>query len=228
MITATVIDLARPESGDRSLRVFLPGAFMSASDYTTHGFLDAVRRRAWPIDIVAVDTDIEHYFDDDLTDHLHSQVISPALARGVTTIWLAGISLGGFGALRYAEAHREIVEGLLLLSPFLGSRGLIAEVAAAGGLGRWVPGTADQAPQHRLLSWLSAYRPLDRRWPEIRLAYGEDDRFSAAHRLLAEILPRDVVTTTAGGHDWETWEALWEQILQTAPSVTSKRMKVRR
>ena len=57
---------------------------------------------------------------------------SPALARGVTTIWLAGISLGGFGALRYAEAHREIVEGLLLLSPFLGSRGLIAEVAAAG------------------------------------------------------------------------------------------------
>ena len=53
----------------------------------------------------------------------------PALARG-STLWLGGISLGGYVALCCAEADPRGIAGLCLMAPYLGSylvAGLLTE-----------------------------------------------------------------------------------------------------
>jgi hypothetical protein len=35
--------------------------------------------------------------------------------------------------------------------------------------------------------------------------------------MLADLLPNDRVVIAAGGHDWETWTALWRQVLDMQP-----------
>jgi pimeloyl-ACP methyl ester carboxylesterase len=199
----------------RILLVMLPGAYMSAEDFSRHGFAAALD--GWPIDVIAVETGVDRYLDNVIAERLHQEIILPAQARGYRRIWQLGISLGGMGALLHAQAHPGMVEGILLLSPFLGTRGLIAEIAAAGGLRHW-PGV-QQAPTYEqsLLTALGQYRADDARWPKLLLGYGVQDRFAAAHRLLAELLPEDRVFTAQGGHDWETWTALWHRMLGCAP-----------
>jgi pimeloyl-ACP methyl ester carboxylesterase len=165
--------------------------------------------------MIAVETGMECYLDGTSVPLLHDQVIVPARARGVQRIWLVGISLGGLGALLYARAHPDQVAGLILLAPFIGSRGLIAEVERAGGLRPWqllgrpAPGGLETS-ERQLLAWLGAGEGL----PDMRLAYGTEDRFAAAHRLLAALLPDDRVLTMPGGHDCPTWRALWQDMLR--------------
>ncbi|HLZ64830.1 MAG TPA: alpha/beta fold hydrolase [Aliidongia sp.] len=199
-------------TGARRLLVMLPGADMSAEDFRTHGFFAAVRERGLPVDMTAVETGMEAYLDGLSVPPLHEQVIAPAHAAGMR-IWLVGISLGGMGALLYARAHPELIAGVVLLAPFIGSRGLIAEVERAGGLRHWRPASGEtETNERRLLAWLGAGEGL----PDMRLGYGTDDRFAAAHRLLAALLPADRVATAPGGHDWPTWRCLWQEMLPTA------------
>ena len=216
--TMTIVgDLAPAADAGRILLVMLPGAYMSAADFTRHGFVAALGRYDWPIDVIAVETGIDRYLDNCIAERLHQEIILPAQARGYRRLWLHGISLGGMGALLYAQAHPKTVEGILLLSPFLGTRGLIAEIAAAGGLRHW-PGV-QQAPTYEqsLLTALGQCQTDEESWPKLLLGYGVQDRFAAAHRLLAELLPEDRVFTAEGGHDWETWTGLWHRMLGCAP-----------
>ena len=62
---------------------------------------------------------------------------------GCRSIWLAGISLGGFIALDYAaDLSRRDWDGLCLLAPYLGNRMLIDEIAGAAGLAGLATGSA--------------------------------------------------------------------------------------
>ena len=201
----------------RELLVLLPGAGMTADDFAAHGFVAALRRRAWDCDVLAVETGVETYLDDDIAARLHDEVIAPALETGVAGVWLAGISVGGFGALSYVRAGHAPVAGVLLLAPFLGSGGLIAKVASAGSLYSWSLGCSDGATsQQRLLAWLASDEFTVSAKQRVYLGFGEQDRFAVAHRLLAELLPAARVRTVQGGHDWPTWEVLWDELLATA------------
>lgn len=201
----------------RTLLLLLPGADMTAADFETHGLIGAVCRRC-SAEVIAVDTGTDCYLDEAIAGRLQAEIIGPARARGIERIWIGGISLGGMGALLYAEAYPRMVEGLLLLAPFIGSRGLIDKIGEAGGIARWQePATGHQTPEHRLIAWIRDCHAGVRQWPDIRLAYGSDDRFVAAHRLLGEVLPADKVVVGPGGHDWETWSRLWERLLDTEP-----------
>lgn len=209
-------DFATPSDRPHPLLVLLPGGYMRAQDFLTYGFFDAVRKIGrMPIDIIAADTGMEAYLDGSVVSRLHDEALAPILSKGARRVWLAGISLGGLGALLYAQAHPEQIEGLLLISPFIGTRGVVAEIRNAGGFRDWQPPTADAATdERRLLRWLKTYRSGDPAWPNLYLGYGSEDRFAASYRLLAEILPADSTVTTAGGHDWETWTVLWAQLLR--------------
>jgi pimeloyl-ACP methyl ester carboxylesterase len=190
-------------TGAATLFVMLPGADMHAEEFQANGFLDGTNA----VDRIAVETGMECYLDEISVQRLEDEVIAPARARGPVRIWLVGISLGGMGALLYAQAHPGRIAGVILLAPFIGSRGLIAEVERAGGLRHWR--ARDLAtPERRLLSWLGRGETL----PAVHLAYGIDDRFSAAHRLLADLLPPERVVTAPGGHDWPTWCRLWQDL----------------
>ena len=190
-------------SGAPTLLVMLPGADMHAEEFRTNGFLDG----DGPVDRIAIETGMECYLDEISVALLHDQVIVPAQARGTVRIWLVGISLGGMGALLYAQAHPDRIAGTILMAPFIGSRGLIAEVVRAGGLRHWHPADLTTA-ERRLLFWLGSGDGL----PDMRLGYGTDDRFAAAHRLLADLLPAERVVTAPGGHDWPTWRTLWQTL----------------
>src|ERR1700761_7035970 len=134
--------------------ILLPGAYMHAPDFVTHGFVSKARNH-FTGDIVPVETGMEAYLDGSIVGRLHD-VISP-LRREGARVWLGGVSLGGLGALLYAQAHPEAVAGLLLMAPFIGTRGAVAQVIEAGGFDRWQLPTDDAATdEHRLLHWLKS------------------------------------------------------------------------
>src|ERR1700761_2893575 len=103
--------------------LLLPAAYPHAGDFASHGFIATARRAGGIGDIAAIETGMDAYLDGSIVRHLHETIGSVG-----TRVWLAGISLGGLGALLYAKAHPETVAGMMLLSPFIGTRGAVAQV----------------------------------------------------------------------------------------------------
>src|SRR5580704_16817888 len=87
--------------------IWLPGAFQGPEDFLNAGFHAAVHRRNLALDLQFVSVELEHVGDRSVLDTLASQIVAPARAAGCRSIWLAGISLGGFFALDYAATRAE-------------------------------------------------------------------------------------------------------------------------
>lgn len=195
-----------------NLVVFLPGVYDTPDDLVREGFVAAMRERRLPVDMVLVDAHVGYYTDESVERRLHSEIIAPARADGYRQIWLAGISLGGMGSLAYAEAFGQHVDGLILLAPYLGNRGLQEEIRRAGGLPAWHGAASREGGERRIWHWIAALAG-QRTAPPVYLGYGSEDRFAASHRLLAEQLPPERVLALAGGHDWSVWRAAWQTLL---------------
>jgi pimeloyl-ACP methyl ester carboxylesterase len=205
-------------AGSRTLLVMLPGVGMAAGEFAAQGLVDDVHARALPVDIIAARPDIELYLDGSVAACLQRTIIEPALAQGYRRLWLLGISLGGMGALLHASAYEGQVEGLVLLAPFLGTPGTIAEIDQAGGLAAWSAAhSAAVDTEKQALAWLQNFTAKRPAAPALYLGYGRDDRFARGHRLLAQQLPDANVVTETGGHDWATWRPIWQRILCDDP-----------
>jgi pimeloyl-ACP methyl ester carboxylesterase len=191
--------------------IWLPGAYHSAQDFLDEGFARAAAQRRVPIDLLFVDLQIQHLADRDALRRLRSEIVLPARESGAA-VWLAGISLGGLVALDYASSHLHELAGLCLLAPYLGNRMLLNEIAATPGLAGWNPGELAEADAERRI-WRYIKTRADS--AKLFLGYGKDDRFSAAHDMLAATLPADWVEVVVGGHDWGTWLNLWENFLDS-------------
>jgi len=191
--------------------IWLPGAYHSAQDFLDEGFARAAAQRRVPIDLLFVDLELQHLDDRDALLRLRSEIVLPARASGAA-VWLAGISLGGLVALDYASSHLHELEGLCLLAPYLGNRMLLNEIAAASGLAAWRPGELAESDAERRI-WRYIKTRVDSR--PLFLGYGKEDRFSAAHDMLAATLPADWVEVVGGGHEWGTWLNLWENFLDS-------------
>jgi pimeloyl-ACP methyl ester carboxylesterase len=191
-----------------TLMIWLPGAYHSAQHFLDSGFPEAVRKRRIALDLMFVDLKMQHLNDRDALNRLRSEILLPAIGSGAS-VWLAGISLGGMIALDLASSHPDELDGLCLLAPYLGNRMLLKEIAARG-LEAWEPGELAEADAERRI-----WRHIKARGGSrpMYLGYGQEDRFSAAHRLLAHRLPADAVNVIGGGHDWLTWTRLWENFL---------------
>jgi len=203
---------------DRALLIMLPGVGIEAGDFVDRGLVASLHQRGLAVDVVAARPALDLYLDDTVAAEIHRAIVAPALAAGYERIWFLGISLGGMGALLYASSRAGPVEGVVLLAPFLGTQGTVAEVAEAGGLAAWsADGSAATNGERRMLLWLKDVLARPPAEPALYLGYGRDDRFARGHMLLAERLPRDRVITAAGGHDWNTWAALWGGVLDAGP-----------
>lgn len=193
--------------------VWLPGAFHTPEAFLDAGFEAAARHRDIALDLEFVHLEIEHVADRRSIARLAREIIAPARAGGCRTIWLGGVSLGGFFALDYAATRAGEWDGLCLLAPYLGNRLLVTEISSARDLAAWQPGPLAESDEERRIwrfvqarGW--ATRPLF-------LGYGRDDRFALAHGLLARTLSPDAVQVVPGGHDWQTWLTLWERFLES-------------
>jgi pimeloyl-ACP methyl ester carboxylesterase len=192
--------------------VWLPGAYQAAQDFLTAGFAEAARKRRAALDLVFVDMEMAYVGDRAVLERLRTDLVLPARAAGVA-IWLGGVSLGGLIALDYAASYPVEIDGLCLLAPYLGNRMLTTEIARAPGLAAWQPGELAQTDGERRI-----WRYIKDRGPDsapLYLGFGQADRFSEAHELLAAALPADSVDVIDGGHEWSAWARLWENFLDS-------------
>ena len=191
---------------------WLPGAYHAAQEFSAAGFGEAARTRRLHLDLIFVDLEMTHVGDRSPLERLRSDIVLPARAAGIS-IWLSGISLGGLFALDYAATYPGEIDGMCLLAPYLGNRILTTEIAQAPGLAAWQPGVlAETDEERRIWSHLKSRRSDSR---PLYLGFGQGDRFSAAHELLAATLPAEGVDVIPGGHDWPTWSRLWENFLDS-------------
>jgi pimeloyl-ACP methyl ester carboxylesterase len=208
----SIVQSADPSVAAATRMVWLPGANTSAQEILDAGFSRAVASRRLSLDLALVDLELEHVRDRRPLAQLRAEIVLPARAAGAS-VWLAGISLGGFFALEYAASHPEDLDGLCLLAPYLGNRMLTGEIAGARGVAEWRPGELAETDEERRIWHYIKTRCPDS--PPLYLGFGREDRFASAHRLLAEALPADSVEVIDGGHDWRTWSRLWEKFLDS-------------
>ena len=184
-------------------------------EFETRGFIDAVHQSEQPCDLVSVDAHYGYYDAGTIVERLHQDVIIAAQQAGYADIKLVGISLGGYGALLYANRHTPEVNTLVLLAPFLGSEALIDSITSAKGLEHWVPDDTDGEKSLQAI-WMQRKENSvsATKFPELYLGYGSADKFRKADALLASTLPDDHVFTVAGRHNWTSWKQLWNQMLE--------------
>jgi len=218
----THLQSANDNERSETLLVFLPGAYLKPEEFERQGFISAVRERHLAADAMLVDADVSYYYDQTLSERLHADVIEPQRANGYKSIWLVGISIGGFGALIHELARPGSVDGIVALAPYLGRRVLGAEIMKAGGLRAWHAPTGpqpDEEPDRKLWPFFQRYLAAQpsKDLPPLYLGFGLNDRFAGNHKLLADALPPDHVFTTEGGHDWPEWSQLWRNVLDVLP-----------
>lgn len=194
----------------KTLIIMLPGMGDRAETFATQNFLDIGQGHNF--DTLAIDAHFGYYRDESLVTRLHEDIVLPARERGYDTIWLLGISMGGYGSLLYTQAHPDNVDGLILLAPYLGGDEIISEVLAADDLQSWDPG-GEGYPEHevRVWRWLQQEMAEPGRKPII-LGYGNSDRLAGAYGPLLSALQSSHVYTRDGGHKWTTWKPLWSRI----------------
>ena len=132
---------------------------------------------------------------------------------GLKDATVIGNDWGAVFGYVYAASHPDELDGLCLLAPYLGNRIVTNEIARAPGLAAWQPGELAEADEERRL-----WRYVKNRHagsPPLYLGFGREDRFSAAHELLAAALPADSVNVIPGGHEWPIWSSLWENFLDS-------------
>lgn len=210
------------------LLVLLPGRFMPADAFIQQGYLRAVRESGFAVDVLIVDAHIGYYSDRSILDRLRADVFEPARRRGVSDIWIAGISVGAFGAMLYADSYPGELAGLIAIGPFLGGEDTSAAIRAAGGLRQWQvplnlpPLTVESSETETELHawrWLRGQVRATQsgEYPPLYLAFGEGDRYRYAQRLLADALPPQQVLVVGGDHDWNAWRPAWRQLLERLP-----------
>jgi len=193
--------------------LLLPAAYSAPEDFLREGFAKAVRARSLQVDLVFVELKLQHLTDRTLLRRLRHEIVLPARALGCHSLWLGGISLGGFVAIAYAERYLHEIDGLCLLAPYLGNHIVVGEIERSNGVAGWTPGElADDDDERRIWRFIKEQRS---RTSPLHLGFGHDDRFAASHRLMAAALAPESVDVVPGGHDWPAWRRLWENFLDT-------------
>jgi len=197
--------------------LLLPGARENAEGFARAGFQAAVRERGLAIELECCELDFDHMTDRSILDRLHSGPLATARADGCEVVWLAGVSLGGFMALGFAERYPTELNGVCLIAPYLGSRIVTREISLAGGVAGWNPGEiAAEDEDRRTWRFLKSRRG---RQPALYLGYGRDDRFADSQQLLAVALPPESVDVVSGAHDWAAWRQIWNCFLNRWPTI---------
>ena len=186
--------------------IMLPGRGDRADTFIREGFEEAGER--WGFDTIATDAHFGYYMKRSLLPRLDEDIVLPAREAGYDKVWLLGISMGGFGSLLYASEHPELVDGVILLAPYLGDSSSLEEIAASGGLMNWDAESSQlEDYEIRIWQWIR-----DAETPLI-VGYGEADSMAADYRqVLTDVLDPSSVYTLEGGHKWTTWKPLWDRI----------------
>lgn len=188
------------------LLVLLPGIAGTPEEFSRKGLIEQVADADIPVDVLVADAHFGYYRERSLLHRLQEDVLAPARAAGYQRIYVAGISLGGFGALlHWRDTGGKAVDAVLLMTPYLGEPEYYAHklddnrqaqaLDEDKNIWPWLDTTTESTRSH----WY--------------LARAESDRFMVPNGLLAEMLPEDNHVTLPGDHNWQTWRRLWPELL---------------
>lgn len=200
------------------LLVLFPGFGDRAETFEEEGFVEIAEASGVPYDVAALDAHFGYYRTWTVLDRAGEDIIEPAASDGIERMWVVGISMGGTGAIGTAREHADVVDGVILLAPYLGPGSLIREIHEAGGLASWDAGNIEEVRGkreryfRRLWTWLQGYATGEPR-PALRFGTGADDNATEALALLEPYLPDDATQVIPGGHDWTVWRPLFETFL---------------
>jgi pimeloyl-ACP methyl ester carboxylesterase len=199
----------------RHLLVLLRGIGADNNIFDKEGIISEIRIRHLPFDVIAPDIHYSYYRAKTAETRLKEDIIDPARRQGYEHIWLAGFSMGGLGCLLYQRSHPGDVDGLLLVSPFLGWPSIHREIRRAGGVATWTETSDDTQDWERMIwSWIKNHDPATT--PPIWLGYGENDILTAdGPPLFATVLPADHVFTVPGNHTIATFKTIFLRHLDT-------------
>jgi hypothetical protein len=193
--------------------LFLPAAYSGPEDFVAAGFVSAVRDRELPLDLVFAEVNLQHLTDRTILRRIRHELVLPARALGCRSIWICGISLGGFIGLAYAERYTSEIDGLCLLAPYLGNHMITGEIERANGVACWQPGElAADDDERRVWRFIKSQASLPL---SVRLGFGREDRFARSHRMMAAALNPGDVQVVPGGHEWPVWTQLWGDFLDS-------------
>lgn len=205
----------------RTLLVLLPGIGDRPEDLLRRGMVEMVHARGIAADVVVADAHYGYYRQRQTVQRLWEDIVLPARTQGYRSIWLAGISLGGFGTLLYgAKAPPEAlaaIDGLIAIAPYLGDEDVAEEIRDAGGLAVWPCDAANGEYTRQLFAWLRGYADPEAPRPPLFLGVGADDRYADQARLVAPLLPAGNYLEVQGAHEWRPWLRIWGEMLDRAP-----------
>lgn len=202
----------QPRRAER-LFVLLPGRRSPPEDFRENRVEEAIARLAGPAEIVAVDAHLGYYLSRKFVETMAEDLLVPARRAGFGEIWIVGVSLGGGGALAILRKRPDLVDGAILLAPFLGGDAVIERVRKYGAAIGLAPPPLEPNDMFFEEIWEWIERPEPPRAP-ILLAFGRGDRLAPSHRLLATLLPPGRVVEVEGGHDWRAWRTGAEELLR--------------
>jgi pimeloyl-ACP methyl ester carboxylesterase len=202
----------------KCLIILLPGRGDDAEVFDKEGFVKELRSRRLDVDIEAAGATFGYYAKWTFPERFGGDVVEPAVLRGYEHIWLAGASMGGYGAGEFGAHHADQFDGVFLIAPYLGEGEVRDEIEQQGGLKAWVPKEATGKRDERALwLWLqdrAAAKEGDR--PALYLGFGNGDGMHGSHGLLAAAMQPSHVFPEPGGHDWPAWRLAWAEFLTKA------------
>lgn len=210
-----VLEYGRMDASEhKNLLILLRGLGGSSEDFDKHGLIQQVRARHLPFDISVPDAHFGYYKSRTLEERLREDVIQPARQKGYQQIWLAGFSMGGLGSLFYLKFYKNDVDGVILVSPFMGWESILNRIEASGGIHHWKPKPDSDNWQHLIWGWVKTYTDAPDLYPPIFLGYGTQDGMTGkGPALLSAALQKDRVFTIKGRHDYKTFISIWNEHL---------------
>lgn len=197
-------------SDSKKLLIMLRGLGGGHEIFEEQGLVDGVFNSGYQFDVVAPAAHFGYYQTESLSTRLHNDIIIPAQKNGYEEIWIAGASMGGLGALMYLTEYPGNIDGVILLSPFLGWGGILDDIERSGGLKTWRSDSNDTGDwQDHLWTWLRKYEQQPVKETEIYLGYGDNDIFTQGQKILSDVLPESHTTVVSGGHTYRTLRVLW-------------------
>lgn len=211
--------IAARSAADRAV-IVLPGRGDNLDSLQRRN-LAGVIQRYWPdADVILTGLTLPFYRQGRATARLHEEVVVPTRERGYREIWLLGISLGGMGAILYEHEHPGEVDGIVLLSPYLGEAALQDEIRNASGLAKWVPGPRQALGpdtfERELWRTLKQWQNDPVRARAVWQGYGTEEPFRVPIALMLPALPTEHVLPMPGQHDWNLWIPAASALLERA------------
>ena len=194
----------------RELVVLLPGRLSPPEEFVQFGIVDLVRKERPLARIVVPDLHLGYYMRGLADVCLHEEIIAPAKKQGLR-VTIIGVSMGGLGALTYSLRFPGEVDEMLLLSPFVGEKELLAEIEQAGGLENW--DSPVETPRNKAEALQKMWIEMKRQWLSrsgppfpISLAVGKRDKLLTSNQFFGRsFLKPDQLIEIEGVHDWDCW-----------------------